>query len=31
MSAVEFLNLLAYTHDRNDERKRQMEEWKRTH
>lgn len=31
MTAVEFLNIICYTRDRDAERKRQFEEWKAMH
>lgn len=31
MSAIEFLNLLSYRKDREAQRKKELEEWKRTH
>ena len=30
-SAVEFLNILAYRKDKNEEEKRKLDEWKRRH
>lgn len=31
MTAMEFLNILSYRNDRNAQRKREIEQWKRTH
>lgn len=31
MTALEFLNMLAYRHDKAEEEKRQLELWKATH
>lgn len=31
MPAVEFFNVMSYRNDRDEERKRRMERWKRTH
>ena len=31
MTALEFLNILAYRKDLDEKRKRDLEEWKRTH
>lgn len=31
MTALEFLNTLAYRNDKTEEQKRQLEAWKKTH